>query len=95
MGLLDFLRARPKNAAQVDKDRLRIVVTQEHERPGCPDYLPLLRRELLAMIHKYVNVDAAAVDVQVTHRENQDLLELSIALPDKTVRASDSASGET
>ena len=87
MALLDFLRARPRHAAPVDTGRLRIVVTQQHDRRGGPDYLPLLRRELLTMIQKYVNVDAAAVDVQVAHREHQDLLELSIALPDKTARA--------
>ena len=34
-------------------------------RNGGPDYLPLLRRELLEVIRKYVNVDPAAVQINV------------------------------
>jgi cell division topological specificity factor len=61
MGIFDFLRARPKNTASVAKERLRIIVAQERGARGAPDYLPLLRREILEVIKKYVNVDPDAV----------------------------------
>ena len=54
MGLLAFFRSKP-SSAQVAKERLRIIVSQErNRRGGGPDYLPLLRKELLEVIRKYV-----------------------------------------
>src|SRR5690242_11997008 len=57
MGIFDFLRARNPSTASVARERLRIIVAQERSQRGAPDYLPLLRRELLEVIRKYVNVD--------------------------------------
>ena len=57
---------------------------QERSARGGPDYLPLLRRELLEVIRKYVNVDPAAVQVNVEREDGQEVLEFSVALPDKT-----------
>ena len=83
MGIFDFLRARPHNTASVAKERLRIIVAQERGQRGAPDYLPLLRRELLEVIRKYVNVDTDAVDVHVQREGDHEVLELSVALPEK------------
>ncbi|MDC8011852.1 cell division topological specificity factor MinE [Tahibacter soli] len=84
MGIFDFLRARPKNTATIAKERLRIIVAQERSARGSPDYLPLLRRELLEVIRKYVNVDQDAVDIKVEHEGEHDVLELTVTLPDKS-----------
>src|SRR5262245_42634756 len=62
MGLLALFRRTPPTAS-VAKERLRIIVAQERSARGGPDYLPLLRRELLEVIKKYVNVDPEAVQV--------------------------------
>lgn len=84
MGLFDFLRARQKNTASVAKERLRIIVAQERAQSGDrPDYLPLLRRELLEVIRKYVNIDPDAIEIHVQRDGDQEVLELSVALPDK------------
>ncbi|RYD14611.1 MAG: cell division topological specificity factor MinE [Lysobacteraceae bacterium] len=83
MGLFDFLRARPRNTASVAAERLRIIVQQERAASGRPDYLPLLRRELLEVIRKYVNVDPDAIDIHVEREGDSEVLELSVALPDK------------
>ena len=87
MGIFDFLRARPHNTASVARERLRIIVAQERSQRGAPDYLPLLRRELLEVIRKYVNVDTEAVDVHVQREGDHEVLELSVALPDKAAAA--------
>jgi cell division topological specificity factor len=84
MGLFDFLRARQKNTASVAKERLRIIVAQERAQSGGrPDYLPLLRRELLEVIRKYVNIDPDAIEIHVQRDGDQEVLELSVALPEK------------
>jgi cell division topological specificity factor len=83
MGIFDFLRARPKNTANVAKERLRIIVAQERAQRGSPDYLPTLRREILEVIKKYVNVDPDAVQINVERDGEHEVLELSVALPEK------------
>jgi cell division topological specificity factor len=83
MGLFDFLRSRPRNTAAVAAERLRIIVQQERAASGRPDYLPLLRRELLEVIRKYVNVDPDAIDIHVEREGDSEVLELSVALPEK------------
>ncbi len=82
MGLLALFRSKPSTAS-IAKERLRIIVAQERSTRGAPDYLPLLRRELLQVIHKYVNVDPEAVQVHLDREEGHEVLELSVALPDK------------
>lgn len=88
MGILDFFKPRPKNTASVAKERLRIIVAQERAQRGSPDYLPLLRRELLEVIRKYVNVDPEAVQVNFENDGDQEVLELSVFLPEKSVKLS-------
>jgi cell division topological specificity factor len=88
MGIFDFLRTRQKNTASIAKERLRIIVAQERSQRGAPDYLPLLRRELLEVIRKYVNVDQDAVEVHVERDGDHEVLELSVALPEKATAAS-------
>jgi cell division topological specificity factor len=82
MGLLDLFRRNPPSAS-VAKERLRIIVAQERSNRGAPDYLPLLRRELLEVIRKYVNVEPDAVKVNVEREEGHEVLELSVSLPGK------------
>jgi cell division topological specificity factor len=82
MGLLALFRKTP-SSAKVAKERLRIIVAQERTARGGPDYLPLLRRELLEVIHKYVNVNPEAVLINVGQEDGHEILELTVALPDK------------
>ncbi len=82
MGILDFLRNKPKNTANIARERLRIIVAQERSTRGGPDYLPLLRSELLEVIRKYVHVDPDAVNVSLESDSGHDVLELSVALPE-------------
>src|SRR5690348_17672245 len=82
VGLLALFRRTPSSAS-VAKERLRIIVAQERSARGGPDYLPLLRREILQVIQKYLNVDPDAVQINLGQYEGHEVLELSIALPEK------------
>ena len=82
MGLFDFLIAK-KPTASIAKDRLRIIVA--HERSGrgnSPDYLPMLQRELLEVIRKYVKVADEAVKVDLIGEGDNKVLDISVALPE-------------
>jgi cell division topological specificity factor len=82
MGLLALFRRTPATAG-VAKERLRIIVAQERSHRGGPDYLPLLRGELLEVIRKYVKVDPEAIQIHFEKDGGNDMLELSVALPEK------------
>ena len=82
MGILDFLKRRPEASANVAKERLRIIVAQERSTRGAPDYLPMMRNELLEVIKKYVQVDIEAISINLEHDSGHEVLELSVALPD-------------
>jgi cell division topological specificity factor len=82
VGILDFLKRKPEPTASVAKERLRIIVAQERSTRGAPDYLPLLRNELLEVIKKYVHVDVDAININVERDSGHEVLELSVALPD-------------
>jgi len=81
MGLFDIFKAK-KTTAETAKNRLQIIIAQERSTRGGPDYLPLLQRELLEVIKKYVNIDADAVKVDLVKDGEHDVLDISVALPE-------------
>ncbi|QIE02036.1 cell division topological specificity factor MinE [Buchnera aphidicola] len=83
MALLDFFLSRNKNTANVAKERLQIIVAEQRKYDNEPDYLPQLKREILSVICKYVNIEPNMVTVQL-EQNNKDIsiLELNIILPD-------------
>lgn len=84
MSLLDYFRSTRKGSAQVAKDRLQILVSHERSERNRPSYLPMLQKELLEVIRKYVSVDQDSVTVHLEKDDNRDILELNIVLPDES-----------
>lgn len=80
MGILDFLRRKPETTASVARERLRIIVAQERSTRGAPDYLPLMRNELLEVIKKYVHVQLEDININVERGADHEILELSVTL---------------
>ena len=89
MSLLDLLFGKKKATASVAKERLQIILP--HERASltgdgknfAPSWLPDLQRELLAVIAKYIQVDQDALTVNLEKRDNLELLEINVTLPEK------------
>ncbi|QCI15999.1 cell division topological specificity factor MinE [Buchnera aphidicola] len=83
MALLDFFLSRNKNTANVAKERLQIIVAEQRKYKGEPDYFPQLKREILSVICKYINIEPNMVTVQLEQKkEDISILELNIILPD-------------
>jgi cell division topological specificity factor len=87
MGILDFLKRRPEPTATVARERLRIIVAQERSSRGAPDYLPMMRNELLEVIKKYVHVDIEAININLERDSGHEILELSVTLPEGKVKS--------
>lgn len=83
MGIFSFFRSRNEDhSAKVAKDRLQVLISHERTGRNGPDYLPMLRQDILNVIKKYVSVDEEQVSVQLDTQENRDVLELNITLPE-------------
>ena len=94
MGILDFLKRKPEATATVARERLRIIVAQERSTRGAPDYLPMMRNELLEVINKYVHVDIEAISLNLERDSGHEVLELSVALTDGKPTAKAQGNGE-
>ena len=84
MSYLSFFLGEKKKTASVAKERLQIILA--HERSGrgvaTPDYLPELQRELIAVISKYIKINAKDIQVNLERQDNFEVLEVIIELPD-------------
>jgi cell division topological specificity factor len=87
MNFMSYFRSQKKPSASVAKERLQIIVARERAPRGGPDYLPLLKEELLSVVRKYVNVDPDAVKIQLDRDGDCEVLELNVTLPDSPTAA--------
>ena len=82
MSIFNFFRTnQPKTAAAEAKERLQIVLAHERAAGSGPDYLPMLQKELLAVIAKYVQIDDNKVEVSFERGGDCSTLEVNIELP--------------
>ncbi|HEY0834419.1 MAG TPA: cell division topological specificity factor MinE [Azospirillum sp.] len=83
MSIFSFFRSAPKPSAVQAKERLQIVMAHERVGRSGPDYLPMLQQELLAVIAKYVDIDANKVEVKLDRGGDCSTLEVNIELPSR------------
>ncbi|QCZ92874.1 cell division topological specificity factor MinE [Salinimonas iocasae] len=83
MGIFDYLLKKGKsNSAAVAKERLQIIVAHERRKRTEPDYLPMMQKEIVEVIRKYVQIADDQVSVQVEDSDDCSVLELNITLPE-------------
>ena len=64
----DLLKSNSKDKA---KERLHLVLMQDRANVSA-DFLDLMRREIIEVIKKYIDIDEAAMDVRLTTQTNED-----------------------
>lgn len=91
MSLLDFFRAKPRASADTAKERLQILLA--HDRAGRvgQDFIPMMQKDILAVIARYIDIDEEKVSVQVENSGSMSTLEVNIELP---ANAGDAGSGQ-
>ena len=83
MGFFKFFKnTKEDQSARVAKDRLQVLIAHERTGRDGPDYLPMLKQDILDVIKKYVAVGDDALSVQLESQDNCDVLELNITLPE-------------
>ena len=83
MAWLDYFRSSRKSSASIAKERLHFVVAHERTQRNGPHFLPLMQRDILEVIRKYVDIDLDQVMIQLEKDGDYEILELNITLPDK------------
>lgn len=95
MGFFKFFQSSKEDkSAKLAKDRLQVLIAHSRTDRTGPDYLPMLRQDILDVIKKYVAVGDEALSVQVDQQDDCDVLELNITLPEDaeaTAKTSDVA----
>jgi len=78
-----FFRSNKEDqTAKLAKDRLQVLIAHQRTDRSGPDYLPMLRQDILDVIKKYVAVGDEALSVQIDAQDDCDVLELNITLPE-------------
>ena len=92
------VKPAPSTANQA-KERLQVVVSHQRRHRSSPDYLPMLEKDIMAVIAKYVAVEDDKVDIRFHRSSAVSTLEVNVELPvDAQIRPKRSASefgGET
>ena len=77
-----MLLGRKKNTAATAKDRLQIIIAQERVQSQAPDYLPMLKKELMEVVARYVNISPDDIRISQEQHDGLEMLELNITLPE-------------
>jgi cell division topological specificity factor len=77
LSLLNFFRKRDASAS-IAKERLQIVLAHERAGRHAPDFLPLLQKEVLAVVAKYLEVTDQMIKVQLEKVGETSVLEINI-----------------
>ena len=60
-----------KESSDTAKERLHLVLMQDRANVSA-DFLELMRKEIIEVIKKYIDVDEKAIDVRLTNKTNDD-----------------------
>ena len=83
MKFLVFFLAVKKNPPTTAKESLKIIVAERRRSDAEPHYLPQLRKDILEVICKYVQIDPEMVTVQLEQKDGDiSILELNVTLPE-------------
>jgi len=80
MGLLNLLFPERRTSAVIARERLKIVLAHERASRDAPDFLPMLQRELLDVIGRYVEIRGDMIRVNVGRSGDTSLLEINVEL---------------
>jgi cell division topological specificity factor len=71
--MLDFARlfGRSKASRDVAKERLKLVLI--HDRANVsPQFLEMVKSEIIKVISNYMDIDESALDIQLTRTKSED-----------------------
>ncbi len=80
MSLFDIIFPKKPATAAIAKERLQIVLAHERAGRDGPDFLPMLQKDVLAVVAKYVAVDDDKIRVALSKQGRASVLEINVEL---------------
>lgn len=82
MGILKFIwGSKPESSASTAKDRLQIIIASERSLGGEYDFMPAMQAEILAVIAKYIKVNADDIKISKNRTGETEVLDVNVTLP--------------
>jgi len=94
MGLLNLLFPERRTSAVIARERLKIVLAHERASRDAPDFLPVLQRELLDFIGRYVEIRGDMIRVNLGRSGDTSLLEINVELDGAAVKPAKNGAAE-
>lgn len=76
--ILDFLLKKKEKSSKVARERLQIVLA--HERTLNIPFMENLKKDLLQVIAKYVDIDKENIEVKMNRLDNMEILDINIPI---------------
>jgi cell division topological specificity factor len=80
MGFFSSLFRSKPTSASIAKERLKIVLAHERASNRAPDFLPVLQKELLAVVGRYVDISDDGLRVTLGGSGDTSTLEINIEI---------------
>jgi cell division topological specificity factor len=95
MRLLNLLFPERRTTAVIARERLKIVLAHERASREAPDFLPVLQKELLDVIGRYVEIRSDMIRVNLGRSGDTSLLEINVEIDPTGVKPTkNGASGD-
>lgn len=69
-----------RSSASIAKERLKIVLAHERAGRNAPDFLPILQKELLVVVGRYVEINDDMIRVTLANTGDTSSLEINIEI---------------
>lgn len=69
-----------RSSASIAKERLKIVLAHERAGRNAPDFLPMLQKELLTVVGRYVEMSEDMIRVTLANSGDISSLEINIEI---------------
>src|SRR5215470_10267818 len=80
MRLLNLLFPDRRTSAVIARERLKIVLSHERASRDAPDFLPVLQKELLDVVGRYVELRGDMIRVNLGKSGDTSLLEINVEI---------------
>jgi cell division topological specificity factor len=94
MRLLNLLFPERRSSAVIARERLKIVLAHERASREAPDFLPVLQKELLDVIGRYVEIRSDMIRVNLGRSGDTSLLEINVEIDGAGVKPTQNGSAE-
>jgi cell division topological specificity factor len=86
MRLLDLIFPERRSSAAVARERLKIVLAHERASRDAPDFLPILQKELLDVVGRYVEIRSDMLRINLGKEGDTSLLEINVEIDGDRVK---------